>query len=630
MGMMGWMRHTSRYFLAAVVIAFVASLAYIGATKDGSAPEWVVSVNGEAVSAVTYQRAYRTLVEQYRQVFRDRFSDDMAKSLRLQEQVLERLVTEQLVAQRAAAEGIRISDEELAAEITRIGAFQEGGRFSRARYLQLLTRAQLTPAAFEQDVRSDLLRQKVQGLMQDGVKVSEAEVRQHWEGERQRVRVAYLVVSPEAGSGVAPTDAELEAYHKAHAAEFTQPERRRVLVALLPGSSVPLPVVTDAQAAAAYQERRSEFEQPPRARVSHILVRVPSTGGSQAEDQAKAKAEAARERLRGGADFAQVAREVSEDTATAPKGGELGLVGPGELVPEFDQAVSGLKKGEVAGPVRTPFGYHVIKVTELVPGTKRELKEVATTLKATLAAEGQLRALRDKAVEVQRTLLGAGDFAAEARRQGLAVREVGPLGRADPVEGIGRVGEATEAVFGLAAGGVSAPVKVPEGYAVFRLVDQQPARSLSLAEARADVARAVGRQKAREAAEAKARQLAEAWRKGEDPRGLARREGVAFGEAGPFSRAEPLTDRDLAQAIGSVALGLADGGIGGPAPGPRGLYVVKTVGRERPDPAEFEKARRDAETRLLQQKRGQVWQAWLAGLRTGAKIEVNRKVLPES
>jgi peptidyl-prolyl cis-trans isomerase D len=630
MGMMGWMRHTSRYFLAAVVIAFVASLAYIGATKDGTAPEWVVSVNGEAVSAVTYQRAYRTLVEQYRQVFRDRFTDDMAKSLRLQEQVLERLVTEQLVAQRAAAEGLRISDEELAAEITRIGAFQEGGRFSRARYLQLLTRAQLTPAAFEQDVRSDLLRRKVQALIQDGVKASEAEVRQHWEGERQRVRVAYLVVSPEAGPGGAPPDAELEAYHKAHAAEFTQPERRRVLVALLPGSSVPLPAVTDAQAAAAYQERRSEFEQPPRARVSHILVRVPSTGGSQAEDQAKAKAEAARERIRGGADFAQVAREVSEDTTTAPKGGELGLVGPGELVPEFDKVVSGLKKGEVAGPVRTPFGYHVIKVTELGPGTKRELKEVATTLKATLAAEGQLRALRDKAVELQRALLGARDFAAEARRQGLGVREVGPLGRTDPVEGIGRVGEATEAIFGLAAGGVSAPVKVPEGYAVFRLVDQQPARSLPLAEARADVARAVGRQKAREAAEAKARQLAEAWRNGEDPRGLAKRGGVAFGEAGPFSRAEPLADRDLAQAIGSVALGLADGGIGGPAPGPRGLYVVKTVGRERPDPAEFEKARRDAETRLLQQKRGQVWQAWLAGLRTGAKVEVNRKVLPES
>src|SRR5213593_2296237 len=128
MAMMTWMRRTSRYFLAAVVITFIASLAYFGATQDRGGADWVVSVNGDKVSAVAYQSAYRALEEQYRQAFRGRFTEEVARSLKLQNQLIERLVTERLVRQRAAQEGLTVSDEELTREITRMGAFQEGGR----------------------------------------------------------------------------------------------------------------------------------------------------------------------------------------------------------------------------------------------------------------------------------------------------------------------------------------------------------------------------------------------------------------------------------------------------------------------------------------------------------------------
>jgi peptidyl-prolyl cis-trans isomerase D len=386
MAMMSWMRRTSRYFLIAVVVTFIASLAYFGATQDGSAPEWVASVNGETISAAAFQRAYRNTVEQYRQAFRDRWSEEIERSLNLRDQVLERLVTERLLAQRAAAEGLAVSDAELSDQITGIPAFREGGRFSRERYLQLLARAQITPAAFEADVRQDLLRQKLQALVTDGVRVSEAEVRQYWETERERVRAAYLLVVPApVPAGFTASDAELESYYQAHQAELTLPERRRVLVALLPTASVATPSPTDAEVEAAYQERRREFEQPARARVAHILVRVPTVGGSQAEDEAKAKAEAALQRVRGGGDFAQVAREASEDSGTAARGGDLGLIAPGELVPELDRAIFRLTAGEVAGPIRSPFGFHVIKVTEVTAPTKRELKDVAATLRASSA-----------------------------------------------------------------------------------------------------------------------------------------------------------------------------------------------------------------------------------------------------
>ena len=198
------------------------------------------------------------------------------------------------------------------------------------------------------------------------------------------------------------------------------------------------------------------------------------------------------------------------------------------------------------------------------------------------------------------------------------------------MEGIGRVSEATEAIFGLTPNTVSGAVKVPAGYAIFRLLERQASELLPLDRARADVTRAVQRQKAQEAAKAKASRLAEAMKHEEDPRALAKREGATFGEIGPFSRAEPLKDEALGQAIGPLALALADGAIGGPVPGPGGLYVVKVLGRERPDPAGFDKVRTEVEARLLELKRTQAWQAWLGALRAPAKVEINRKILPES
>jgi peptidyl-prolyl cis-trans isomerase D len=636
MAMMTWMRRVAPYLLAAVLLAFVVSLAYFGATGSsrggGGAQAAVVTVDGETVTAVTFDRAYRAAVEQTRQLAGDRWTEELPRTLRLREQVVERLVDERLVARGAAREGIVISDAELAEQIMRVGAFQEGGRFSHERYVRLLAMTQppMTPGDFEADFRTELARQRLQALIADGAKVSEAEVRQAWEADRSRVRAGYLLVPVGGGEALQATDAELDTYYKAHPAEFTQPERRRVVVGILPSASVPPPAVSDADVEAAYKARRSQFEQPARTKVSHILIKVPATGGSGAEDQAKARAEAALGRVRGGADFAQVAKETSEDPSTASRGGDLGLIAAGELVPEVDKLIQSLKPGEIGGPIRSPFGYHVVKVFEVVPGSRKELKEVTPTLRATLAAEGQLKAHRDRALEAQRALLVAADFATEARRLGLAVREAGPLRRGDPVEGIGRVTEANDAIFALPPDGVSNPVRVPEGLAIFRLVSVEPSRLLSLDEARADVLRGVRRQKALDEAKGKAEKLLEAVRNGEDPRALGRQGTATYGEIGPFSRAEPLGDRALGQALGPVALALPEGGVGGPVEGPGGFYVVRLLGRDRPDPAGFEAARAALEERLLREKRGRLWQAWLAAARAAAKIEINRELLSGS
>src|SRR5262249_38109674 len=148
---------------------------------------------------------------------------------------------------------------ELADQIVRMAAFQEDGRFSQERYTRVLAlqNPPLSPAEFEAALRDELLRLKIQALVSDGAKVSAAEVRQSWELDRTKVRAAYALVTPGPGSDLTVTDQDLEAYYKAHPAEFTSPERRRILVASLAAHSVPTPTVTDADVASAFSARRA-------------------------------------------------------------------------------------------------------------------------------------------------------------------------------------------------------------------------------------------------------------------------------------------------------------------------------------------------------------------------------------
>lgn len=623
--MMRVMREYSKYFLAVVILTFVGTSFFVWGT--GSVPgggEPVATVNGEAISQAEYQRAYQAYVEFFRQVYQERFTEELARRLRISEQVINDLIQERLILQRARAEGIAVSDQEVRARIQAIPAFHQGGQFSRDLYLRRLSQLRLDPGTFEAEVRTELLRKKMEALVKDGIKVSEAEVRQFWETRHERIRAAWVLVeSAPFEKGIEVTDAELEAYHEDHRADFHQPERRRIEYALLDRKGLPLPAVTDKEVAAYYREHPGEFERPKQIRVAHILVRVPAVGGSEAEAGARAKAEEALGRIRRGADFAKVAQEVSEDPATAPKGGELGWISQGEMVPAFEQAAFALPPGEVGGPVRTAFGYHLIKVIEAKEAQKTSLKDATPSIRSKLQAEKLARQLKAKAEEAAEALRGAKAFAQEAKRLGLSPREAGPLTKGDPIEGIGRIAEVEEAVFDLAVGGTSEPLQVPQGYAIVRVVERQEARTPPLAEIRDEVAAALRRTKATDRALETAKELAQLLAKGEAPQALARREGVKAGETGFFSRSEPLSDGALAQAIGTAAFGLAAGAVSEPIPSGPGVYVVKVLERQPPDPEGFAKARPELTRQLLELKRTQAWQAWLADLRAQAKIVIN-------
>src|SRR5262245_17793730 len=341
-----------KFILVVIILAFIAtSVVYFGtSTLNGSAgkPNVVATVNGEDIPAERFRRAQANLVDAYERMAKQRMTPELAERLGLNQQVINDLVTDALVVQGAAREGIRVTDDELRTRIQEMKEFQEDGRFSRDRYLRILRQVRLDPSDFEAEMRRVLVRRKIEALVRDGAKVSDAELRDAYALRQEKVRAAWASMDVQPlGADVTVADTDLEPYVKAHQAQFTQPERRRVQYVVVNPKQFASPV-TDQEVEAYYKEHGAEFEQPRQVHVAHVLVRVPPVGGSEAENKAKAKIEAVIKRAKAGEDFAKLAREVSEDTANAPQGGDLGFVGPGELVPQFEQAAFALKPGEVS------------------------------------------------------------------------------------------------------------------------------------------------------------------------------------------------------------------------------------------------------------------------------------------
>jgi peptidyl-prolyl cis-trans isomerase D len=604
--------------LLLVIAAFVLSSIYVGSLSGGSSgaarADTVALVNGEAIPAERYQRRYEVYLNFYSQMNRGTLTPQLAEQMGLSRQVLDDLIREAAAVQRARAEGLALSDEEFNAAVHAIPDFQDSGRFSMPRYQAFLRQRGVDA---EDDLRRQLTMRKLQRVITSGAKVSEAEVEQAFVSKREQVRAAWALVDTGALAAAATAGGdEVDAYLKQNGLEFQQPMRRRVQYVTIAPKDF-RPTVPDADVEKFYTEHAREFETPHQVRAAHVLVAVGQTGGSEAEDKAKAKVADVIRRAKAGEDFAKLAAEVSEDPGSKGNGGELGYVSKGEMVPPFEAALFTLKKGELSPePVRTQFGFHAIKVLDIREASRKALKDVSAQIRGRLAADAAEAAAKAKADEVKPPLQTAADFMAEARKLGLTPVET-------TIAKVERMGAATadaleEAAFALTQGGVSAPVQTPAGYVVMKAFETIPAGVPPLAEIRDKVIAAVKRQKADVAALERARQLAtEA--KTSDLQAAARKVAATTGETARFSRAKPA--ERLPGDVQLAALQTPVGAVSEPVKTPQGYYVVKTLERVAPHAADLTAERDTVEGEVLSQKQSSVWEGWMAGTMASAKVE---------
>lgn len=468
--------------------------------------EVVVAEVGDAeIQQVEYRRALENRRAQMRRILGEDFQPEITNSPEFKRGVLEDLIAQRLLDQHADEQGYRVGDDLLAQRIRTNPRFRQDDRFSPEVYRGAVAQMGLTEAGFEARFRQQLVLEQIRDGIQESAFVSPDQRSRLLELMLQERRFDLALLTADRFiDDVEVSEAEIEREYEDNSDRYRTPERLKVEYVELSvedlASSISL---TDKEIEEAYERNKDRFSTDPVRRASHILIETPSDAGEQERREAREEADELLEQLRAGADFAELAREHSDDPGSASQGGDLGTVAPGAMVEPFEEALFALDtEGALTGPVATRFGYHIIKLTEYEP------------------ADGQpLSAVRDQIVEEERTRQAEAMFLDRAEEfRNISYEEPNSLAPvADQLDleihtsdwftrdegtGIAANPKVREAAFGedvytdnLNSEAIEVDINT---LVVVRQLDRQPASVLPLAEVRADIEAGLRRRKAEE------------------------------------------------------------------------------------------------------------------------------------
>ena len=536
------------------------------------------------------------------------------------QQVVDQLIFEKSLALEADRLGIRVTDQEHADFLRKLvpTAFAGDTFVGMDRYSQeVQMRFQMTVPQFESEVRNELLQQKFQQLVTDGISATDDEVREEYRRENEKIKLDYVVIKPEdLQSKIEASDADLAGYFEKNKAQYVVPERRTVDYAILDMAALKQRApVTDDDEKRYYQDHVDQYKLQDRAHVAHILFKTVGKTDAEATEIRK-KAEDVLNKAKHGGNFGDLAKQYSEDTSK-DKGGDLGWIVRGQTVPEFEAAAFSLPKGAISDLVKTQYGFHIIQVIDRETARTQTLDEV----KASIVNQLQ----QDKAEQLGESI--SSQIAADIRRGGrvpieeLAKKYSMTTGEAKQVEvnqplpELGTAPGLMDTIFRQRAGDVSAPIHTDRGYTVVSLKDIQPTHPATLAEVRDKVITDYKQGKAVEVARSRAEELAMRAKSGENFGAAAKALGLAVKTSDPVSQTGTIPDIGNAKQV-VAAFRLSVGQIGDPVVVGTSWAVYRVAEHNAVSQDDFEKQKTKIKEQVLQRKRQTAYDLFRASLRT--------------
>lgn len=601
-------------FLGLIALTF-ATWGIESYTRFRGARDEVATVNGTGITQRDFDSEFRQEQERMRQVFGAQVDPASLDTPEARQSVLEQMVLQQLLASAASRANLTVSDEALVETIETIPAFQTGGKFSKSQY-ELMLRAQsppMTPAQFEARLRHDLALSQLARSVGDTAIVPRAVAARLTELETQKREVSEVAVRAEQFlPQVKVEDAKVKAYYDANQAQFRAPDQVRAEYVVLSAQALAAqqPVSED-DVKKAYAERASQFKVGEQRRASHILVKTK-------EEADKILAEV----RKSPASFAQLAQKRSQDTGSAAKGGDLGWFSKGMMVKPFEDTVFGMKDGEIAGPVRSEFGFHIIKLTGIQAGKERSYEEAKKELADQISRDRGIKKFNEQAEAFSNLVYEQPDsLKPAAERFKLKIQATGWITKSANQE-LGALDnpKLLAALFSAdslkSKRNTDAVEVAPNTLVSARVVEYKPAAQRGFDEVKGEIADLLRRRTAAGLAQKDGVAKLEALRKGQDPglkwsapRSVSRRQAGGL----PREVLRQVVSADVSRLPAYVGLAIPDSG-----------YVLLRISKVvEPDPKQATDTREAAELFGNAQYR-----AFLASLREHGDIEI-RKPIPE-
>lgn len=483
-----------------VVIALVFVFWGVGTNLTGDR-NVAAKVNDVEIPLEEFHRAYDQAVDSYQQQFGGQVPPGFLDSINLKGQVLNQLVQAELLRQGAREMGITVEPDAVRQRVHEMDAFQRDGLFDLELYRAILTQNRLTPVSFEGGIRDDMLL----GMVAEGVSsfafLTETET-EKWLaflGEEIKIAVVSLTAS-EFEDAVVVDEESLVSWFEQRKGNYALDAEISLKYLFFPfADDMDQIQVTDEDLKKSFAEKKERFATPEQRHARHILIRVDEGDGEIAVNLKKNQAEEVLRMAMAGDDFAGLAIRYSEEPLK-DAGGDLGFFGKGQMVAPFDEAVFSMEAGEVRGPVRTPFGFHVIKLEEIREASTPSFAEVRDELKDIFKREEVKSLTFKRGVAAYEEIMRAGSLDNFRRQGGQEVVVTDFFPRSAPPEGITADQDFLAAAFELSKGELSSLLELRKGYAVIFVQDIQPPQIPELALVREAVVKDYRREKAVELA----------------------------------------------------------------------------------------------------------------------------------
>lgn len=630
--------HHLKWTLFAVILVFILGFVYFSGTNSGSggdvSSQVVARVGDNSITAVEFDRRYRAELDRQQSQYQGRLSPELIRALDMPRQVLDGMIDRALRLEAARRLKLRVTDEEVAAAVMAFPELQENGHFmGNEKYERFLRANGFTPERFEEDVREGLVLQKYSTMIKASVLVPDKDLQREFSNRNDKASIEYIKIpSSKIETAVNVTDADLKAYLDKHKDRYQTAAQRKIKYLLVDRAKVRAKLtIPESELKADYQRRAATFQVPEQVTVSHILIKV-DPEKPETEASARKKADALAARAQKGEDFARLANENTEDPSGKGSGGQLPPFSRGSMVPEFDQAAFDMKPGEIRGPIKTQFGYHIIKLTAKTPPRARPFEEVKEQINAELAesrAQGETdRLARELADRIKHVKTPSDEELRKLQSDVVSYNETPWVAKGDAVAGIGSNPRFSDEAWTVKLGQISAtPIATGRGPVFVRPSEERPAGVPPFEEIKAKLTMDLQAERRDQEALAKLQPVAQELASGATLAALASRYETEVKTTPEFGPGGTIPDLGTAPELSAAVFQTPRGQAGPPVSVPGGFVLFRVVNRTNADPKNFETQKPEILDTLKSREADRLLRAELTRMRVDRKIQVNEELL---
>ncbi len=611
---------TTKYVLGGLLLIICASMVItlipggLGGEVFGGTPGKgiVAKVNGEDITADEVRQTARQMLQQQ---MPQGSNANMSMLLPFfAQRAAEQLITRRALLSEAERMGLRVTPEEIREDLQHgryAATFFPGGKFiGETEYEDMLARANLTPAKFEESVGHDLLLTKLQALISGSASVSDAEIHEQFIKQNTKVKFDYAVLKQDdIKKGLHPTTEELKAYYDSHKTTYANsiPEKRQVKYAVIDVNKAEASVeVTPDDLRRYYDDHRDQYRVPEQVKVSHILIKTPLPGSDGKVDEkgvaeAQRRAEDLLKQVKSGANFEELAKKYSEDPGSAKQGGSLGWIGRGQTVPEFEKTAFSLPKGQISDLIKSSYGFHIIRIDDKQEAHMKSLDEVKSEIEPILKHQKAQQAAQKKADDLLAQARNK-SLDAAAAAQGVPAITSDFFSRRDMLPGLGPAPQFMDAVFAAQEKSPPDEASSSQGIVVYQLLATRPAATPTFDEIKTRVEDEFKNERSNILLTQKAQELSDRAKAEHDLKRAAKELGATMKTSDLVLPDGQVPEVGSMSGQAAVAFTMKAGEITGPINNGSNASVLQILELQQPTEADYAAKKDQIRDSLLQQK----------------------------